>query len=89
MHSGLKTRGGEEGSSEPLNPLWIRHCSSSDSKSGASEEADEASDVPDPASKNVPSFQTHVQQIPQNVSYGKAQDVDKIHGQERKQVSKF
>ena len=63
----------------PQNPLWVPHCSSSDSKSGASEEADEASDVPNPASKNIPGFQPHVQQTPQNVSYGEPQNADQIY----------
>ena len=45
--------------------------------SEASEEADEASDVPNPACKNVSGFQPYIQQTRQNVSYGKAQDAIK------------
>ena len=49
-------------------------ASSSDSESEASEDADEAGDVPHPARNNVPGFRPQVQQAPQNVSDGAAQD---------------
>ena len=49
-------------------------ASSSDSESEASEDADEAGDVPHPARNNVPGFRPQVQQAPQNVRDGAAQD---------------
>lgn len=49
-------------------------ASSSDSELEASEDADEADDVPHPAGNNVPGFRPQVQQAPQNVRYGAAQD---------------
>ena len=49
-------------------------ASSSDSESEASEDADEAGDVPHPARNNVPGFRPQVQQAPQNVRDGAAQN---------------
>ena len=49
-------------------------ASSSDSESEASEDADDAGDVPHPARNNVPGFRPQVQQAPQNVRDGTAQD---------------